>query len=233
MHAFSYYDTVANLVPGLVFLWAAQAIGPLDAAGPDLIVMGNAIVDPLLVLAVAYVLGHVLQFLSKWTIEPLLKRVYWGGRWFSDVFLISAEDRCSPVELERNLAAAVKTLGFKEADLAVLRDLDVAQDAAKMEEARSLSHAIYRAADASTIDSGTAKRGHEQNSFYSLFRGLSLLFAMVAVMDLVPVLLGPERARFGLLLVVSLGLAIVFFIRARERGELYVRGIFWGLGHTR
>lgn len=231
MDRLSYYDTLANLIPGSVLLWALLAANPLDAGAMKSYMTGNAAIDVLLFVALAYTTGHVLQFLSRCTVEPLIKAAFWHGAFFSDVFLVSSTGVCREPELSRYLRAAQEQLGFSAEDLQPLRGRQTKMDGEKREAASAASRAVYRALDARTLDRGTALKAHTQNAVYGMFRNLSTVFLVLLIITVAHLAVSPEArtgATAGLLVLYS-GLTVVFLLQAKRRGELYVRGLFWSL----
>lgn len=229
MDKLTYYDTLSNLVPGIVFLWSLPTLGPFSSDAILVLLSGNTIVDSILVVAVSYMVGHLLQFLSKYSIEPLVKRIFWKGQFFSDVFLVSAYKQCPEAQLSRYVSLAESKLGFSQRDLAVLLDPELLSKETEKNKAIELSRAIYRAVDAKTQDESLAEKAHVQNTFYSFFRNLSALFLIVGLLDLAAVIFKPGvlTDTVPLVLLLNFALAGIFLIRAKQRGELYVRGLFW------
>ena len=225
----TYYDTLSNLLPGLVFLWALSTLGPFPRDTITLLVTGNNIVDSILLVALSYVVGHVLQFLSKYLTETLIKKIFWKGRFFSEIFLIKAFEQCPEVELSRYISFIEKNLGFSNATLSVLLDPEVVTDKNKKIKAMELSGAIHRLIDARTKDSSVAQKAHLQNIFYSIFRNLSVLFLILGLADIGALILKSLVLNKVTLLAILLNfaLSIIFMIRAKERGELYVKGLYW------
>ena len=224
--SFTYYDTLSNLVPGLTFLWALYTIGPFPEGVFLLLVTGNSIVDSILMLALAYVVGHVLQFLSRCSVEPLLKRIFWKGEFFSDIFLVETSKQCSKVELSRYISFAETKLGFSKESTAMLLDPNAMSDENKKRSAVEVSRAIYRTVDAKSQDTSTAQKAHVQNTFYSFFRNLSALFLILTILDVTYLVRG-QAQRVTLMTLLNAGLTVVFLLLAKQRGENYVRGLFW------
>jgi hypothetical protein len=229
MDKLTYYDVLSNLLPGLVFIWALAVLGPFTKGAFQFLLSGNTIVDSILFVALSYVAGHILQFLSRYSIEPILKRIFWKGNFFSDIFLVSAFKQCPEVELSRYIASAQNKLGFSRADLGVLCDPDAMANQAKRAKAISLSRSIYRALDAKTSDQSLGHKAHLQNTFYSLFRNLSAVFLILGLFDLLAIFLhfAPLSKKIALLTGINFAISIIFLIRAKQRGESYVRGLFW------
>jgi hypothetical protein len=232
INKFTYFDVISNLLPGLVLVWALPILGPIDKNTIPILLTGNTIIDPILLLAICYVIGQLLQFFSKYSIEPLLKKVYWEGNFFSDIFLIPSFKRCSQVERSRFISCAENKLGFSKNDLSILLDESTPSDSNKLQKAIELSGAIYSAIDAKTRDSSIAQKAHLQNTFYSLFRNLSGLFLILIILDLIQII----RLNAGFIiisntniymLIINVLLMAVFLFQSKERGELYVHGLFW------
>jgi hypothetical protein len=229
MDKFSYYDTLSNLIPGLVFLWALSILGPFNTNGLSLILTGNVIVDPILLLAIAYLTGHLLQFLSKYSIEILIKKLFWNWHYFSEIFLISAFEKCSKIELDRYLSFAESELKISNENLDILRDPQVMNDKKKMRSATTLSHTIYRFVDAKSSDTAKGQKAQLQNIFHSFFRNLAMLFLILGVLDLVMIFLHPIDVNLKMLAIVTINCILtgIFLYQAKQRGEYYIRGLFW------
>ncbi len=227
----TFYDALSNLLPGIVFLWALPAMGPVRSGvgiGSRL-TGGNILIDLIVFLVLSYVLGLVLQFLSDYSTEPLLKKIFWKGHLFSEIFLIAAYRLCTKEELSRHIHAAESILGFQKEDLSVLNDPEVITDEVKEKKAMQVCSAIYHAIDAKTRDSSVGKRAHLQITFYSLLTNLSLSFLVLAVADLVAIPLKYMELTGStvVLILLSLGLAAVFLVSARVRAENTISGLFW------
>jgi hypothetical protein len=225
----SYYDTLSDLVPGIAFFWALPVIGPFERAVIPLMLTGNTIADSIILLALSYVAGHVLQFLSKYSIEPIIQRWYWKGCFFSQIYLIKAFKKCFDPERQKFIDGAEQKLNFKKEDLALLSDEDVTSKPDELKKALWVSQAVYRAVDAKTLDSGSAQKAHLQNTFYSFFRNLAVTSLIITLTDFAGLVFGfaPHRGKAAFFGLLCLGLTFVFIRRAKERGEFYIRGLFW------
>jgi hypothetical protein len=229
MDKFSYYDTLSNLIPGIVFLWALSILGPFSTNGLTLILTGNPIVDPILLLAIAYLIGHLLQFLSKYSIEILIKTFFWDGYFFSEIFLITAYKKCSEIEFHRYLLFAENELDIPKEKLEVLRDPSVIKDKKKMKNATTISHTIYRLLDAKSSDTAKGQKAQLQNIFHSFFRNLAMLFLILGVLDIVALLFHTTDASPKMMITLLLNFALtgIFLYQAKQRGEYYLKGLFW------
>ncbi|MFB3887219.1 MAG: hypothetical protein ACE144_18495 [Thermodesulfobacteriota bacterium] len=226
---FTFYSALSNLLPGVIFLWALPAIGPLRSGitlGSRL--TGNLLIDLIVFLVLTYVLGLILQFLSELAMEPLLKNIFWKGNFFSNIFLIGAYRLCTKEELSSHIRFAENNLGFQKEDLLVLQDPEIITDEAKEKKAIQACRAIYHSLEAKTEQSLVGKRAHVQSTFYSFFLNLSASFSVVAAADLlsIPLKYMPLKEGTVVLILVNLALGAVFLTLARERGEQCVRGLF-------
>lgn len=229
MDKFSYYDTLSNLIPGLVFLWALSILGPFSTNGLSMILTGNAIVDPILLLAIAYLTGHLLQFLSKYSIEIIIKRLFWNGYLFSEIFLIAAYKKCSEIELNRFLTFAENDLKIEREKINLLRDTAIISDAEKRKAATGLSHTIYRIIDARSSDTSKGQKAQLQNIFHSFFRNLAMVFLILGILDVISLLIRQSdmTLKMGGITVLNFLLVGIFLFQAKQRGEYYIRGLFW------
>lgn len=231
MDKFSYYDTLSNLIPGLVFLWALSVFGPFSTNGLSLILTGNAIVDPILLLAIAYLTGHLLQFLSKYSIEILIKKMFWDGYYFSEIFLIAAYKKCSEIEFNRYLSFAENDMKISKETLEILHDSQVIHDKKKMKTATTLSHTIYRIIDAKASDTAKGQKAQLQNIFHSFFRNLAMLFLILGVLDIFAIILHAIDVTPKLFVITALNFILmgIFLYQAKQRGEYYLKGLFWSI----
>ncbi len=191
----------------------------------------SQIIDAVLFISISFIIGHIIKFFSKFTIEPLLKKVFWRCKFFSEIYLIKTLDLCPEVELTHILSFVEKKLKFSKEDLSVLLDKNAFSDEIKRKKAIQLSQIIYRKLDAESKDISTATKAHTQNVFYGLFRNLSTLFLMLGVLNLIVVCLKFVQPTISLKIntIISGFVALIFFIRAKQRGESYVKGIFWSV----
>jgi len=229
MDKLTYYDTLANLLPGVVFLWAISVLGPIPGDKVPLLLTSNTIIDSILFVALGYVVGHLIQFISRYSIEPFIKWAFWKGLFFSDIYLVGAFKKCSEVELRRYVSFAETKLGFSADDLSVLQDPNVLSDNTKKKKSLELSRAIYRTVDAKTQDASLALKAHSQNTFYSLFRNLSAVFLLLGAANLCALLFKTVSPSYIICFATIFNFlaALAFMIRAKQRGELYVKGLFW------
>lgn len=229
MSKLTYSDVFSTLLPGIMFLWALPTIGPIRRGMTiDSTLTGNTIIDFSVFIVLSYVSGNVLQFLAKYATEPMLKKLFWKGRFLSEIFLISAYRLCGKEELLRYVSLAESELGFEKEDLSVLLDPEVITDEFKEKKAMQICSTIYHSLNAKKRDTSLGQRVQVERTLYSLFLNISLSFVVLAVADFVAILL--KHMEFtgdtSLLILFNLALAAVFFFLTKERGERYVKVLF-------
>lgn len=224
MENFTYYDTLSNVIPGTIFLWGIFFFGPTaDPTGLSVIFTGNPIVDPILFLIIAYFVGHILQFFSKFIIEPLIKKIFWKGHFFSEIFLIHSYNLAGNSLFDKIISYAEIELKIPSEELSVLKNPN------ENERAYSLSNLIYRQTDAKSYDSSKGQKAHLQNIFYSFFRNITMCFVLITLFDAIFMIVGimsiNPRNLFSF--IISGFMTLIFLYQTKTRGELYVKGLFW------
>jgi len=228
MQNLSYYDTLSNLIPGLVFIWALFVLGPVSSELFPLLLTGNTIIDSVLIIAIAYMIGNLTQIIGKISTEKIIQIVFWKGKRFSEIFLIKSYAILNDLESQRFLEIA-KNLDFSDEDLSLLSQNNLQSDEKKLKTAQERSHLIYRTLDARTLDENKGQKAHLHNTFYSFYRNLATIFLILGVLDII--CLFNDYAEFkhvntGIILLNFL-IMVAFIYQTKERGELYVKGLFW------
>lgn len=227
MDKLTYYDTIANLIPGIVLLGLIRFHISIIGLNVDFSFLENVFIGSVIFIVFCYVLGHVIQFLSKYSVEIIIKGLFWKGKFFSDIFLIKDFKNCPESEFSKYVQYADDKLGFSKEELNYLTSkIDTKE---KKNKAAEISRSIYRIIDSRSIDEDKAKKAHIQNSFYSMFRNLSAVFLILLIVGIC--LINIENislhTSISLLLIFDFVMFSIFLLRAKERGELYIRGLFW------
>ncbi|MDH4330533.1 MAG: polysaccharide lyase family 7 protein [Candidatus Moranbacteria bacterium] len=224
---FSYYDFIANIIPATFLWWGLTLLPFVDSSR---IINAQSEMERLAILVVVvYVLGLAIQFLSKNIIEWFMKRIFWRGRFYSEICWIELYGKIqggSRSSLLRNIG---KIFGYTEEELSVL-DVNI-DEPEEIKAATELSQDIYFKADAYTQANGLAIKAHTQSSFYSLFRGLSFVCLVLMIVFGITFFARPEFQEIhNISLFVAFFFLFIFFIlRAKERLERYIEGIFYSL----
>lgn len=221
----SYYDFLADFVPGVVFIALAYFIAvetQLKVTLPSL----NVLSDSLVFVVLAFVAGHFIQYFSKYSIEQIGKKVFWNGFFFSQWFLVQGSGFCPDLQREHYIKVAKERFGFSDSTLAALEVKDINKaDNETLGKARNISQAIYRRFDAYASDKNIGGKALIQNTFYSFFRGLTLVSTLGFIV-LATLAFKICSVYLGVLALVHLLAVLAFFHRMKERGELYIRGLF-------
>jgi len=220
---FTYYDFIADVVPGMIFIGVLNYITPIR-------IFGNLIADSVYLIFVSYVFGLIIQFFSKYTVEKLVKFTFWKNSYLSDIFLIKDAHKIGLLERKKYLMSIKKIFKYSDSELKRLDEKNIfnKENRPKLDKAKEVSRSIYRALDCSTLDKNLAQKAHMQNTYYSLFRGLSMTFLFVSLLIAYFIIFLPHIdvliywVFFGLSVIFS----IVFLIRIKQKGESYIKGLF-------
>jgi hypothetical protein len=161
----------------------------------------------------------------------LIKKLFWDGHFFSEIFLIAAYKKCSEVELNRYLSFAENDMKIPEDKLEMLRDPHLMNDKKKMESATTLSHTIYRIIDAKSSDTAKGQKAQLQNIFHSFFRNISMLFLILGILDVFAIILHTTDVNLKIIGIAALNFVLtgIFLYQAKLRGEYYLKGLFWSI----
>lgn len=229
---FSYYDTISNLIPGCIFLWGISFFGPLNTESGILsILTGNDIVDVVLFLVVAFFVGHIIQFFSKKIVEPMIKKIFWDGHFYSELVLLKPMKKIEPELYENVINYAKQDLKISLEKLDLLKDNEVISDEDKRKNAMKISNLIYRMIDAKIVETRKETKAQLQNTYYSLFRNFSMCFLALLSLNIVFFIMGliPLNPSSIFNIFFMLILIVIFAIQAKERAELYINGLFWSI----
>ena len=229
---FSYFDFICYFIPGTLLLWAI--ISFLKGLGVVQIFSAtNTLTDTISFVILAFIVGHLVQAGAKSRLEKNIKERYWNGAFVSEIFLLRGNRLCNEIDREKFIDLATKQLGYAEAELKILEN--------DTNEARQMSHSIYRKAYSFINNNKIGERAAIANTYYNFFRGLSeasfystiIFIVQFAVVIVEKFLLEKNWYYFRtngvlpLVLFLILGCAyIIFRDRARQRGELHVGEVF-------
>jgi hypothetical protein len=220
---FDLYDFIANLIPGLVFLWCVQALAglvgwhlPLDFTG--------GLAETSILVALGYIAGLLLQGLSQGLVEKHILKPLWKG-FPSERWLLPDDDHFSADYKKRLLTLIAER--FKvgpEADLpadcppARARELHLKKN-------RELFYLCYHAVG------NASPRPLTFNAHYGLFRCLLTMFALLAVLSLLGLIWAllicrGQAAVFGIWTGLSTASAVIAYGRCKKRSEDFAQSVF-------
>ncbi|MCS7159459.1 MAG: hypothetical protein RMJ19_03215, partial [Gemmatales bacterium] len=220
---FDLYDFVANLIPGLVFLWCGQMLAglfgwtlPLDFTG--------GLAETSILVAIGYISGLLLQGLSQGVVEQRILKPLWGG-FPSERWLLPDDDHFSNEYKNRLFALIRERFGVTtDPDLphncppAYARQL-------RLKKNRELFYLVYHAVG------GTSQRPLIFNAQYGLFRGLLTMFALLALVSFSGLAWALVRSPshllpFGLWSTVFTLAAAIAYSRCKKRSEDFAQSVY-------
>jgi hypothetical protein len=222
MDRFTYFDFIAHIVPGAILL---GAISFLVKSNTFILITGNAAIDLLLFIIISFAIGAFVHQLSNVLVQPLIKWLFWHGRFYSEVYLVKQYKLCQDPLRTQIISKAKELFHFDEISLASL-DIDFASN--NSIDPYVVSHQIYRRFDYFTLDKDLARKGHTANVLYSLFRTMTLATFILATLFCVSFLwnaLAMGTIPRVILAIISLLASLLFLFRARREGERYVQGV--------
>lgn len=220
---FDLYDFVANLIPGLVFLWCVQMLAglfgwtlPLDFAG--------GLAETSILIATGYVTGLLLQGLSQGLVEKHILKPLWGG-FPSERWLLRDDDHFSD-DYKTRLMEQIRDR-FKVAtepdlppDCPPKREREL-----RLKKNRELFYLVYHAVGE------TSPRPLTLNAHYGLFRVLMSMFALLAVLSLAGLVWAwrcqfAQQLSFALWAIVFVAATLIAYFRCKKRGEDFVQSVY-------
>lgn len=214
---FSYFDLLANIVPGTTLLGLLYFVWPnTNIVTPTT----NVVIDLLLFTVFSFVMGAMVQQCSKYTVEPALKLLFWRRRFFSEIYLVDAYGLCPTYLRDQVMRIAKEFFAFPESDLSCLVETG---ESTPVLDPHVVSHQIYRKFDYYTLDRGLAQKAHLANTLYSLYRGLTFVFIIVFFASGISYLLGNIQP--GIISLISLIALPLFLLRSRREAEQYIKGL--------
>lgn len=222
MNRFTYFDFIAYIVPGALLLSTIALVLDLDDFP---LITKNPAIDTLLFLIISFTVGALFHQLSRYSVEPLVKRLFWYGKFYSAIYLVKRYDLCQDPIRAQILNTAKSLFQFDSGSLSSL-DSDTKTKASQ--NPHVVSHQVFRRFDSYTMDNGLAKKGHLANAFYSLYRSMTLATLILGVLFAVSYrwdvsMIGSTSK--VILAIVSFVASVVFLLRTRNEGQRYVEGV--------
>lgn len=220
---FDLYDFVANLIPGLVFLWCVQALAgllgwtlPLDFTG--------GLAETSILIALGYITGLLLQGLSQGLVEKRIFKPLWGG-FPSERWLLADDDHFSAAYKTRLLTLIHDRFGVStEPDLPPDCSQEKARDL-RLKKNRELFYLVYHAVG------DTNPRPLTFNAHYGLFRVLLTMFGLLALFSVAGLAWAwccwpAVRLAFALWSAVFVAATFIAYFRCKKRGEDFAQSVY-------
>jgi hypothetical protein len=209
---FSLYDFIAVLIPGFLFIWAVSSFSDLVGISINISLTGG-LAETSVLIALAYVIGLLLQGISQGITEKALIRI-WGGfpsaRW-----LLQEDNRLSK--------------GYKEKIFKLVQDkFNIAVEGGqsrdeRMKKNQEIFYLCYNAVDKAKM----SERPQLFNAQYGLFRCLLTSFSVLLLIGIL-VLITTKSAGGKALWFSSFSLVgmVISYFRVKKRGEDFAKSIY-------
>ncbi|MBI2924649.1 MAG: hypothetical protein HYY24_02970 [Verrucomicrobia bacterium] len=220
---FDFYDFVANLIPGLVFLWCVQLLSrlvgwrlPLDLTG--------GLAETSLLVALGYITGLLLQGLSQGLVEKRILLRLWGGfpsaRWLlpdDPHFTAAYKTRLLSLIAERFQIATEPEI---PADCRHKRAREL-----RLKKNRELFYLCYHHVG------NLSPRPLTFNAHYGLFRCLLGMFGLLSLLSVGGIAwafaVHPDRAAAFAAMAVLFGASgWISYARCKKRSEDFAQSVF-------
>lgn len=222
VNRFTYFDFIVNIVPGAL---ALGAISVLIGRTNFILITQNAAIDTLIFLTASFAVGAFLHQLSNHSVEPLIKRLFWHNRFYSEIYLVKKYGLCLEPMRSQIIGTAGSLFQFDGASLAAL---EADSTSSGSPDPHAVSHQIYRRFDYYTMDNNLAKKAHSANTLYSLFRTMTFTMVVLTILFSISAFWKSSVIGFNaklILAILCLIASAVFLIRTQREGQRYVQGV--------
>ncbi len=219
---FTYFDFIAYIVPGALLLGVLSLVFGSNAF---LTPSDNPAIDTLLFLVISFTVGGIFHQSGRYLVEPVIKRLFWNGRFYSEIYLVKKYGICKDPARSQILTNAGTLLQFDKTSLDTLESDSLP---AGSPDPHIVSHQICRRFDYFTLDHGLARKGHTANALYSLYRTMTLTMLFIGILFAVSYSwntssLSPLAK--VILTAFSFSGTALFLMRTRNEGQRYVQGV--------
>lgn len=220
---FNFHDFLANMIPGLMFLWCAQRLSelagwtlPMDFAG--------GLAETSILITLSYITGLLFQGLSQGLVEKHILKPLWGG--------FPSERWLLPEDKHFSEAYKTRLLDLIREQFGVSTDPDLPPDCSPKQERklrlkknyelfRLVFHAIGEA----------SPRPQIFNAHYGLFRVLLTMFSGLSLASLAGFVWGlccrPDvRLAFGMWSTVFVAATFIAYFRCKKRSEDFAQSVY-------
>jgi F0F1-type ATP synthase assembly protein I len=226
MQKFGLYDVIANLIPGLAFLWALSWLGQFLGHTPIIPISGS-IGDASVLIAWAYIVGLLIQGVAQSAVERIVLAVTGGfpsSRWLIDGGEGFTEEHRSQLKeaIHDYFGEPVEPKIPKDTDEKISKKL-------RLRKYQELFYLCYNLVDQKKL----SDRPLAFNAHYGLFRAL-LTFSLSLLIVYGSALLWKwneiaQRNSLGLFECVLSFLvlaSVVSYFRMKKRGEDFAKSIY-------
>jgi len=226
LQKFALYDFLANLIPGLAFLWALSWLAQFFGHTPIIPISGS-IGDASVLIAWAYIVGLLIQGAAQGVVERIVLASTGGfpsARWLIDGGEGFTEEHRRQLKeaIHDYFAEPVEPKNPKDADEKTIQNL-------RLRRYQELFYLCYNLVDQKKL----SDRPLAFNAHYGLFRAL-LTFSLTLLIVYGSALLWKwneiaQRYSLGLFECVLLFLvlaSVISYFRMKKRGEDFAKSIY-------
>jgi len=207
------YDFIAVMIPGILFLWAISLISGSNVIAISIVITGE-IGETLVLIALAYTTGLILQGISQGITEKILIKLW--GEFPSSRWLLSEDGYFSDDYKTKIKQIVEKNFGIKCNNKLPKK--------AQLQKNQEIFYLCYNSVDKENL----SERPLIFNAHYGLFRCLLTTFIILFVLALVFLFFRntQEHSILYSIIIFSFVGAIISYYRAKKRGEDFVRSIY-------
>ena len=223
---FGVYDFIANLIPGLAFLWALSWLAQFFGHRPIIPISGS-IGDTTVMIAWAYIVGLLLQGIAQGVVERAVL-VLSGG--FPSAKWLLEGGECFTDQHRKALKEAIHDYFGEPVEPVIANGLDAkTRDALRLRRYQELFYLCYNLVEQKKL----SDRPLIFNAQYGLFRALLTFALMLLVVFSISFWQGwkeiVQRNSVGVFqsviafLVIS---AVISYFRMKKRGEDFAKSVY-------
>ena len=219
---FDLYDFIANLIPGLTFLWCVQILAGLVGWRLPLGLAGG-LAETLVLIAIGYVSGLLLQGFSQYVIQSLLLRL-WDG--FPSERWLLPDDTHFSTGYKHRLLELIKERFQIPTEPEIPRNCQAnCKLQLRLKKNRELFYLCYN------YVSETSHRPVIFNTHYGLFRSLLGMFSLLSLASLSglvrALIVQPSQVvPFGVWTFLFVIAAWIAYARCKKRSEDFAQSVY-------
>jgi len=226
LHKLGPYDFLANLMPGLAFLWAIQWLCQFFG-GPTLLPVAGSLAETSILIAWGFLAGLLLQGIAQGIVEKEILAISGG---FPSARLLSDGDPGLSPEYRIRLKEAIADYFQVPVEPTVGKTTSEKEEKkVRLKRYQELFYLCYNLVEQKKL----SDRPLAFNAQYGLFRGLFtlslillVLFGLAVVLRWDVVSVQGSRGLFSWITLFLFGASFISFLRMRKRGQDFARSVY-------
>lgn len=206
---FGFYDFIASLIPGILFLWCVKILSGLKE-----IPVAGGLAETSVLVVLGYVTGLILQGIGQGVTEKILLNI-WGG--FPSARWLLSDDNKLSKEYKNKIKKIVEEK----------YSINSRSEAPKEEQLKinqEIFYLCYNAVDKEKL----SDRPQIFNAHYGIFRCLLTTFIMLLLIE-ISLFISCEPQKMSIVcyvMIFSTVGAVVSYFRMKKRGEDFAKSIY-------